>query len=130
MPAPRRVRPEVREAVYALVRQIPMGQLASYGMVASLLPGVTARMVGHALRGASKADRVPWQRVINASGQVSAHEGSERQRELLTAEGVPMSVSGRIQWRDVRWDGPSVNWVEENGLDPIDLMDIMTGWPS
>lgn len=126
---PRTVRPEVRADVFALVRQVPRGQVASYGMIASLLPGVTARMVGHALRGANREDGVPWQRVINASGQVSAHEGSERQRDLLKAEGVALSASGRLKWRDVRWDGPTPEWVAEQDMDPIALMDIMTGWP-
>lgn len=128
---PRSVRPEVRAAVLELVQQIPRGEVASYGMIASLLEGVTARMVGHALNGASSTDgpQVPWQRVINASGQVSAHEGSLLQRELLAEEGIAMTDKGRIRWRGVRWSGPNAEWLDTQGLDPIRLMEIMADWP-
>lgn len=128
MSKPHSVRPEVRAVVLELVGQIPRGEVASYGMIASLLSGVTARMVGHALRGAD-AEGIPWQRVINASGAVSAHDGSEHQRELLEEEGVRLSASGRIRWRDVRWGGPTEAWVKAQNFDPLRLMDIMATWP-
>ena len=125
----RRVRPEVQEAVLALVRQIPAGEVASYGMIASLLPGVTARMVGHVMRGAGTLDGVPWQRVINASGGVSAHEGSGEQRRLLSEEGVAMTPAGKVRWRESRWQGPDAAWLAGAGLDPIDLQEMMADWP-
>ena len=77
--------------VYALVREIPRGRVATYGQVAALL-GVPrgARAVGWALRALPEAARVPWHRVVGASGRVSPRggPGPARQRRRLRAEGV------------------------------------------
>ena len=61
------------ERVYALVRRIPRGRVATYGQVAALL-GVPrgARAVGWALRGiGARAARVPWHRVVGQGGRIS-----------------------------------------------------------
>jgi len=86
--------------VYAAVRRIPRGRVATYGQVALLL-GVPrgARAVGwalRALRGRSAAT-VPWQRVVGAGGRISLRGGSGPfvQRKRLEAEGVRF-VGGRI----------------------------------
>ena len=78
--------------VYALVRLIPHGKVASYGMIASLLPRVTARMVGYAMAATPKGSDIPWHRVINSAGKISARAGSEgegdnRQRAAMESEG-------------------------------------------
>jgi len=59
------------DQIYAIVRQIPCGQVATYGQVAELanLPG-QARLVGYALFRVP-SDEIPWHRVINAKGEVS-----------------------------------------------------------
>ena len=80
------------EHIYAVVRRIPRGRVATYGQVAELagLPG-HARQVGYALHALSEQSRVPWHRVLNARGAVSrrAEPGSEGfQRLLLEGEGV------------------------------------------
>ena len=92
--------------IYRVVRRIPRGRVASYGQVARLagLPG-QARLVGyalHALRGGS----VPWQRVINARGEISARSfaGAEaEQRRLLEDEGVEFDARGRVSLTRYRW---------------------------
>lgn len=96
------------DAIYQVVRQIPYGQVATYGQVADLahLPG-RARFVGYALyRVAPDAD-IPWHRVINAKGEISESPvrfGSDHlQRVLLEEEGVKFSASGKINLRDYRW---------------------------
>lgn len=98
-------------AIYAVVSQIPPGQVATYGQVALLagLPG-QARLVGYALyRVAPEAD-VPWQRVINAKGEVSTSPrrlGSDYlQRHLLEAEGVEFDARGRVNLRRYLWQPP------------------------
>ena len=61
------------DRIYAIVRQIPYGQIATYGQVAELagLSG-KARLVGYALyRVDMKHDDIPWHRVVNAKGEVS-----------------------------------------------------------
>lgn len=96
------------DAIYQVVRQIPAGQVATYGQVADLanLPG-RARLVGYALyRVAPDAD-IPWHRVINAKGEISESPvrfGSDHlQRVLLEAEGIQFSARGKINLRDYRW---------------------------
>jgi O-6-methylguanine DNA methyltransferase len=65
------------ERIYDVVRRIPKGRVATYGQVAALagLPR-HARQVGYALHVLPESSKVPWHRVINAKGEVSAlHPG-------------------------------------------------------
>lgn len=85
-------------AIWAAVEAIPRGRVASYGQVAAAadLPG-RARMVGKALSCLPPNSRVPWQRVVNARGEISLPGRSgELQRRLLRAEGVSFRPNGRI----------------------------------
>jgi methylated-DNA-protein-cysteine methyltransferase-like protein len=97
------------ERIYAVVRRIPRGRVASYGQVAELagLPR-QARLVGYALHALDEEDgAVPWQRVINARGEVSrrSEPGTEElQRVLLEAEGVPFDARGRVDLARYRWN--------------------------
>lgn len=81
------------QRVYALVREIPRGRVATYGQLAALL-GVPrgARAVGWALRAlhGTPAAQVPWHRVVGASGRISLPDfrGGRLQRRRLRAEGV------------------------------------------
>jgi len=93
--------------IYDVVRRIPAGRVATYGQVAALagLPG-HARQAGYALH-ALDDDEVPWQRVINARGEVSrrSEPGSEPlQRLMLEDEGVVFDDAGRVDLRRFRWD--------------------------
>jgi methylated-DNA-protein-cysteine methyltransferase-like protein len=85
-------------AIWAAVEAIPRGRVASYGQVAAAagLPG-RARMVGKALSHLPPGSGVPWQRVVNARGEISLPGRSgELQRKLLRAEGVAFRPGGRI----------------------------------
>jgi methylated-DNA-protein-cysteine methyltransferase related protein len=93
--------------IYAVVRRIPRGRVATYGQIADLagLPG-HARQVGYALHALPDASAVPWHRVLNAAGGVSlrAVPGAElTQRQLLEREGVPFDLRGRVPLERVRW---------------------------
>ena len=95
------------EPIYAVVRRIPRGRVATYGQVAELAgrPG-HARQVGYALHALSSGSRVPWQRVVNAHGRCSARAepGCElTQRRLLEDEGVAFRANGRIDLERHRW---------------------------
>ena len=60
--------------IYALVRQIPSGKVASYGQISKIVGGCSGRMVGYAmsaLKSTRELDDVPWQRVINSQGKCS-----------------------------------------------------------
>jgi methylated-DNA-protein-cysteine methyltransferase-like protein len=107
--------------VYAVVRQIPPGQVATYGQIAGIVGHCTARMVGYALASLLEDD-VPWQRVINSQGRVSprAESGStEEQRLRLHEEGVLFKANGAVDLRRYRWSGPPLAWLLEHGYEPM-----------
>ncbi len=88
------------QRIYAAVRRIPRGRVATYGQVAALagLEG-HARQVGYALHALPANSNVPWHRVINARGEISLRRGSdshELQRMLLEAEGVKFDERDRV----------------------------------
>lgn len=92
--------------IFAVVKRIPRGRVATYGQVAGLagLPG-HARQVGYALAGCSD-ESVPWQRVINASGGISprAHPYAvDEQRVRLEREGIAFDARGRVPLKTYRW---------------------------
>ena len=94
------------DRIYAIVRRIPKGRVATYGQVASLAGlGGHARQVGYALSALPDRTAVPWHRVINARGEVSPRsEGcDDRQRDLLDAEGVHSDPGGRVALSRYRW---------------------------
>ena len=97
--------------VFALVRRIPEGKIATYGQIAAMLGAPQgARTVGYALN-ALKPNNivppVPWQRVINAQGRISLPHGGgfEIQRDILKSEGVLANEDGIYDFRKYRWDG-------------------------
>jgi methylated-DNA-protein-cysteine methyltransferase-like protein len=94
-------------SIYAVVRRIPRGRVATYGQIATLagLPGC-ARQVGYALHALDDESDVPWQRVINARGECSprAERGTEAiQRVLLEAEGLAFDPRGRVDLSRLQW---------------------------
>jgi methylated-DNA-protein-cysteine methyltransferase-like protein len=98
------------EAVYRVVRDIPRGRVMTYGQIATILGQPrAARAVGYALRASGPRDNVPWQRVINAQGRISARGEVERpalQRELLEAEGIAFNADESIDLPRHRWEPP------------------------
>ncbi len=78
----------------------------TYGQIATLLGTPrAARAVGYAMF-FCKDDSVPWQRVINAKGEISLGGHVDRpllQRELLLAEGVEFTADGRIALKRHLW---------------------------
>jgi methylated-DNA-protein-cysteine methyltransferase-like protein len=107
--------------IYAVVRQIPPGKVATYGQIAAIVSDCTARMVGYAMAAAPSGGGVPWQRVINAQGKISLRAdsaGAALQRQLLEGEGVRFDREGRVNLREFRWPGPALEWLLENGFEP------------
>ncbi len=97
------------DRIYEIVRQVPKGRVATYGQVAELanLAG-KARVVGYALyRVDIKTLDIPWQRVVNAKGEVSLSPlrfGSDYlQRSLLEGEGIRFNEAGKIDLRKYLW---------------------------
>ena len=78
------------ESVYELVKQIPPGQVYTYGRVAWLLGfPQRARMVGTALKNMPPGEGIPAWRVVNASGRIAPGLSS------TTCSPPRMCVSGR-----------------------------------
>lgn len=99
---------EAEVRICAAIERVPRGRVATYGGIAMVagLPG-RARLVGTILSNQPANSRLPWYRIVNASGRISFPEGStghERQRKQLKAEGVVV-VKGRINLRDHGWPG-------------------------
>lgn len=93
--------------IYAVIRRIPRGRVASYGQIAELagLPG-HARQVGYALHALPSATAIPWHRVINAAGGISrrSRPGAElTQQQLLESEGVEFDLRGQVRLAKVGW---------------------------
>lgn len=104
--------------IYALVRQIPSGKVASYGQISKIVGGCSARMVGYAmsaLKSTKEMEDVPWQRVINSQGKLSPRPGAEDQRRLLEDEGVEFSATGKVDFERFGWNGPDPAWCKEHG---------------
>jgi len=94
--------------IYDLVRQIPYGKVATYGQVAEVVGGCTARMVGYAMAALPGKSDVPWQRVINFKGKISPHGagfGTWMQEQLLKEEGVEFDEQGKIDFGRFGWLG-------------------------
>ena len=95
------------DRIYAVVRRIPRGHVATYGQVAELAGlGGHARQVGYALHALTAERRVPWHRVVNARGQISARAepgGDLIQRQLLEREGVIFDAADRLELGRYRW---------------------------
>lgn len=97
----------IYQRIYAWVRKIPRGRVATYGQVARLarLPG-QARQVGYSMHALPEGTAVPWQRVINARGEVSLRQtpGAElTQRLRLEHEGIRFDGRGRIDLTRYQW---------------------------
>ncbi len=100
---------EVSEApfeqrVWQVVASIPSGRVATYGQVAELAGEPRrARHVGRVLSVLPQGSRLPWHRVVNASGRSSLPGAAgEEQRRRLGVEGVRLR-SGALNLSRYRW---------------------------
>jgi len=93
--------------IHDVVRRIPRGRVATYGQIAELarLPR-QPRLVGYVMNALPPDTDVPWHRVINSKGEVSARGdglgGDQIQAQLLAREGVRF-VDGKISLERYRW---------------------------
>src|SRR5687768_213571 len=116
--------------VWEIVKQIPEGQVSTYGQIASMIPppdGVdpeqyrrlSPRWVGSAMNAVLPGHGIPWQRVINSQGKISLPAGSasaDQQRGLLEMEQVEFDEDGKIDLETFGWEGPDPVWLEQNGF--------------
>jgi len=116
---------ELEKRIYQVARQIPIGQVATYGQIA-LIAGVnSARRVGRAMAMLPVGSDVPWHRVINSQGKISIRRDGgldPEQKRRLRIEGVRLDRQGRVDLPAVAWPGPSWQWLEVNDYDIEDLI--------
>jgi methylated-DNA-protein-cysteine methyltransferase-like protein len=94
------------DRVYAVVRRVPRGRVATYGQVARLAGLANgARQAGYALHALRPHTAVPWHRVLSAAGRISLGDvaGAVTQRLLLEREGVRFDATGRVDLERYQW---------------------------
>lgn len=97
------------QKVYNVVKKIPYGKVASYGMIARAIgaPGA-AKLVGYALHSLPTETDVPWHRVVSAKGLISLYKLGilgEIQREMLEREGIVVNEFEQIDMERYAWKG-------------------------
>lgn len=94
------------ERIWAVVRRIPRGRVATYGQVAAEAGFATRpRLAGQALNRTPAGMKLPWHRVVNAQGRIALPAGSagaRLQRQRLEAEGIAFRGE-RIDLARCRW---------------------------
>jgi methylated-DNA-protein-cysteine methyltransferase-like protein len=94
--------------IYAAVRRIPRGRVASYGQIAALA-GIphAPRVAGYALHALPDGTPLPWHRVVSAEGRLSiarlSPDGALTQRMRLEREGVRFDPRGRVDLARHAW---------------------------
>ena len=67
------------------------------------------------------SDEIPWQRVINSRGEISARSDGNPDKEQyrrLKEEGVVFDARGRVDLDAFQWTGPDAAWWSEHQLEP------------
>jgi O-6-methylguanine DNA methyltransferase len=94
------------ERVWAVVAQIPVGRVTTYGDIAEHLGRRgAARTVGWALNEAVGSD-LPCHRVVNRNGELTGRRHFETPRvmeERLRSEGVTFVAENRVNLEAHRW---------------------------
>jgi methylated-DNA-protein-cysteine methyltransferase-like protein len=103
------------EVFYRVVRRIPPGRVATYGIVAELAGHPrSARHVGFALatlKGTGAHHDIPWHRVLGSRSRrragISIRDpiGGALQRTLLEREGVEFGPGGNVALEEFGWFG-------------------------
>lgn len=102
--------PTFYDRVYAVVAQIPVGRVTTYGHIARALGAARAsRGVGWALKAAAGANpmALPCHRVVNREGRLSGRRHfatPSLMEERLRAEGVQFVDSDRVELVSCLWD--------------------------
>lgn len=97
------------QLVYEMVKKIPRGKVATYGMIADLIGNRRlSQVVGFALHSNPDPENIPCHRVVNRFGETAEafkFGGKDIQRQLLELEGVIFKEDGRVDLSRCLWDG-------------------------
>ena len=98
----------IYKKIHHIISLIPSGKVATYGQIAGIVGGCTARMVGYATSAIPKDSDIPWQRVINYKGSISPRSsgfGEFFQQKLLESEGIKFNQKGKTNLEHYLWKG-------------------------
>lgn len=99
----KQLKPFTKEVI-RLIQSIPFGYVATYGQIAKVAGNSRgARQVSWILHSMSAKYDLPWHRVINAKGEVSAAHKLEEQRTMLEMEGIEFIKNNKVNLRDYQW---------------------------
>ncbi|MFR6099649.1 MGMT family protein [Longibaculum muris] len=88
--------------VFAIVEEIPLGTVATYGQIARLSGhDKNARLVGKALSLSEYFGKYPCHRVVSSQGRCAP--GWFEQKDLLTQEGITFKENGCVDLRKHQW---------------------------
>ena len=100
------VRSPITQRILQVLKSIPKGKVAAYGQIAALA-GVPrgARQVARVLHSLSEGEKLPWHRVIGATGRISLAPGAggAEQARRLKREGVAVGADGKVDLVRFRW---------------------------
>jgi methylated-DNA-protein-cysteine methyltransferase-like protein len=92
--------------VKKLIMQIPVGKVATYGLIAAHAGNPrAARQVARILHSCSKKDNLPWHRVVNRQGRIllKPFQGYEIQYALLQGEDIVFTEENSIDLDRFLW---------------------------
>ncbi|MCZ8534481.1 MGMT family protein [Psychrobacillus psychrodurans] len=104
------------EKVIHIIKSIPSGKVMTYGQVAKVAGSPRgARQVVRVLHSMSAKHDIPWQRVINAKGEIvmADEESAYSQKAMLEAEGVHFLANGCVDLTKSRYEP---NIIEEDWI--------------
>lgn len=94
------------EAVYDIVRQVPKGQVTTYGFIAKII-GTSPRMVGWAMnKSHTQTPAVPAHRVVNRVGLLTGRmhfSPPESMQENLEKEGIKIKNHQILNFENHLW---------------------------
>jgi len=93
---------DIIENVLAVVLEIPIGRVATYGQIAKLIGrDKNARLVGKVMSVAGRFGEYPCHRVVNSNGRLVP--GWNDQKQLLLDEGITFKSNGNVDLKKHQW---------------------------
>lgn len=96
------------QKVYNIVKQIPLGKVATYGMIARLSGNPNAtRAVGQVLHKNPNPIKIPCHRIVNRDGKLApsfAFGGDAIQKILLEKENVEVNRENKVDLKKYLWN--------------------------
>ena len=94
------------QRVYEIVKRIPSGKVATYGLIADILDTKNSRRVGQALHANPDRSNTPCHRVVFKDGRLApgyAFGGLNEQRRRLEFEGIDFLSDDKVNLSSHLW---------------------------